>query len=193
MQTQPYAFSYKPINGTNYNILEGPIRLFEDKLKPGHYPLIANCTLSEPPPYKLGLAISFNTAENKWEYIENHIGEHGYLNDVPYTIYDYGPRPKGFTTEISDNKKMEIRTGEVKSIIKSILHRTDSMMMPDYHYITKGQRELMKEFRTSLRNLELNADFPFVDQTIPIPKWPLKDTIPCPYTDLYPLIFANTG
>ena len=32
-----------------------------------------------------------------WDQIENHKGEHGYVNGEPYTIKDYGPYPDGWS------------------------------------------------------------------------------------------------
>ena len=34
-----------------------------------------------------------------WEQVENHKGERGYLNGLPYTIIDYGPYPDGWSAE----------------------------------------------------------------------------------------------
>ncbi len=34
-----------------------------------------------------------------WEQVENHVGESGWVNGIPFTIKDYGPYPDGWSTE----------------------------------------------------------------------------------------------
>lgn len=186
MQKQLFAYSYRPIIGTNYNILEGKIKLFEDPLEPGNYPLFANCTLKEPLKDKKGFVISFNIEKDEWEYIENHIGEEGYIKDNPYIIEDYGPIPDGFTNQLSLNKQYELRKEEVDSICKTILNRTDYLLMPDYQLDVESKNQII-EFRHLLRSLDKKEEYPFFNQEIPIPDWPLKNK-KCSYLDILSLI-----
>ncbi len=46
-----------------------------------------------------------------WEYVENHIGEKGFINNETFEVKEYGPLPAGFTLEkvytVSEARKMK--------------------------------------------------------------------------------------
>lgn len=170
----PKAWSYTKIPGTNYNILDSEIRLFEDQLNPGEYPLFANSTGIQPLATEDGLTQSFNEDLQKWEYVENHIGEKGFINGEPFTISQYGPLPDGFTKELPRFKRLEIHTNLLKSQIAKMLSSTDFLMMPDYPLGDDDKKKII-EFRYKLRNLDKEEGYPwFEDTTFKLPEWPLE-------------------
>lgn len=59
----------------------------------------ANATRQAPPDPIPGLTPCWNAILDHWEMVEDHIGEEGYVNGLPYKIDDYGPYPPGWSTE----------------------------------------------------------------------------------------------
>ena len=58
-----------------------------------------------------------------WEYIEDHRGEHGWVNRAPVEIKELGPLPEGFTTEVPAPTAEELvqqRKGEILSELDRI-------------------------------------------------------------------------
>lgn len=178
MNTQSYAWSYS--NYLGYNILIKKINLFEDPKCPGSYPLYANCTTKEPPEDKDGYIICFNTLKDDWEYIENHFGEIGFLNGEDYIVSNYGPLPDGFTKDIPIEKAININIKRIKNICKQILDATDYLLMPDYPIGVEEKNKII-EFRAKIRNLDKEDGYPWPNQNLPIPKWPIGDVKKCPY------------
>lgn len=183
----PNAWSYKVVSNSTtqkqYNILLGKIELLEDPLQPGEYPLYAKCTGVEPLPYKNNLDQHFNIETQQWEYLENHIGENGYIDGKQFTINDYGPYPDGFTKELPLAKQKEIYEIAFKQKILSILNSTDFLMMPDYPLGQEDKNKLI-EFRHILRNLDKQDGYPwFNDDSFIFPKWPLEGVKSKPYVE----------
>lgn len=165
-----------------YNILSGPIELFEDPLTPGEFPLFAKSTGVEPLPDKDGLVQHFNTSTQKWEYVENHIGESGYIDGEYVEVVDFGPYPDGFTKELPLKYKKEIYENTLKINIQTMLNSTDFLMMPDYP-LADNDKNTLKEFRNYLRNLDKQEGYPwFGDDSFELPAWPLEGVKKCPYT-----------
>lgn len=178
MGTQSYAWSYTPIDG--FNILSGLVTLFEDQLNPGDYLLFANTTYVEPKlEAKKGFAIHFNTSKQDWEYVENHIGEIGYIDDIPHTVSTYGPLPDGFKTELSIASQISSRLTQAQQICLYILKSTDFLVMPDYP-LSEQDKLLIIEFRNQIRNLDKSEGYPWLNQPFNLPAWPLTSK-KCPY------------
>lgn len=176
----PRAWSYTPIPGTTYNILKSEIRLLEDQLQPGEYPVYADSTGVEPQEEKDGLVQSFNETTQKWEYVEDHRGETGFIDGKPYVIEQFGPWPTGFTKELPLSKKIENHTNELKYQIKLMLKNTDYLMMPDYPLGEEDKKKIM-EFRYQLRNLDKQEGFPWYGEESKLPEWPLEGIKTKPY------------
>lgn len=60
----------------------------------------------------------------KWEQVENHKGEAGYVNGEPFTIKDYGPYPEGWSTtppEPTMEEKIHAAMAEFENSIQARL------------------------------------------------------------------------
>ena len=178
MNTNPIAWHYNKVD--EYNILSHEIRLFEDQLEPGTYPLFADCTTIPPLPEKDGHVIHFNTDLQQWEYIENHIGEIGYINDVEVIVSKFGPLPKNFSTELSISKQLVNRIALIDITCKNILSSTDFLLMADYP-LSEQDKLIIIEFRNTIRNIDKLDGYPWLNGTIPYPSWPLINKT-CPYS-----------
>lgn len=183
VSTSNIAYSYRQFRPDSlYKVFNGKITLFEDPKNPGHFPLFANTTTKEPLPPKNNYIVCFNEDIDEWEYIENHVGQKGFLNDNEYIIKDLGPLPEGFSTTISEAKYYQIRLNNVKMLIQTLLTKTDYLILPDYP-LSEDEKNKIIELRSIIRNLDKNENYPFIHQVIPIPEWPLVNK-KCPYSDL---------
>lgn len=68
----------------------GPMKVFHGVLPNG-------ATWDEPPAEKEGYARFYRNG--RWEYVEDHRKEEGYVNGERTTIYEVGPLPSGWNTE----------------------------------------------------------------------------------------------
>lgn len=51
----------------------------------------------------------------KWNQVETHVGEKGFVNNEPFEVKNHGPLPEGFTTEWVDPRTpAEIRRDEIE-------------------------------------------------------------------------------
>ena len=83
-------------------------------------PLPANCVMEEPTLVD-GLIPRWNG--DKWEQVEDHKGEQGYLDGEPFTVNEYGPLPEGFSLEPlppSPEEQKQSRVTEIKSRLAEI-------------------------------------------------------------------------
>lgn len=174
---QSFAYAYHPETGVSTGI----INLLKDPLDKGKYQLWANCTVKEPLKPKFGFEVIFNKDLDNWEYIENHIGKKGYINDQPYEVKKLGPLPEGFSIQLSFEYTKQAREELLSNICRIILNSTDYLLMPDYE-LENEDKELLINFRKIIRNLDKQEDYPWLDKEINeiIPTWPLK-TKKCPY------------
>lgn len=177
MNTNPIAWHYNIIG--KYNILSHEIRLFEDQLEPGTYPLFADCTTITPLPEKEGHINHFNIEDQKWEYVENHIGEMIYINDVEFIVKDYGPLPKEYTTEKSISAQLIEQISKIDINCKIILSSTDYLLMVDYP-LSEQDKLAIIEFRNTVRNMDKLEGYPWLKGIVPYPSWPLTNKT-CPY------------
>lgn len=68
----------------------GPIECYDELLPNG-------ATWETPPDAKAGFARFYKNG--KWQYIEDHRKEEGYVDGVRITIHEVGPLPEGWSTE----------------------------------------------------------------------------------------------
>ena len=97
----------------------------------------------------------------KWEQVEDHLGEEGYLDGQPHVINEYGPLPKkGWSTTppppTPEEKAMQVRTER-----DGLITGTDYLLMPDYP-ISDDEREAVKAYRQALRDVTKQPGFPDV-------------------------------
>lgn len=72
----------------------------------------------------------------KWEQVENHVGEKGYVNGKPIVINEYGPYPEGWSKDAppEDTKLIRLRkideelddiSTETLPLLRKIMGKTD--------------------------------------------------------------------
>lgn len=107
-----------------------------------------------------------------WNLLEDHKGEHGYLNGQKFTISDYGPYPEGFSLD-PPAKTQEELFSMLRSARDVKLAQTDYLIMPDYP-LAEAKRETVLTYRQALRDLPARPGAPWDGGGENTP-WPVKD------------------
>ena len=138
----------------------GPIEVFSDLLPNG-------ATWDEPPAAAEGFTRFYKNG--KWEQVEDHRGQEGYVNGEKVTIREVGPLPDGWSTEppAPTTKELFVR---LRSMRDDRLSACDWTVLPDSP-LSSAKKAEWKTYRQSLRDLPAQDGAPWAVDTIP---WPVQ-------------------
>lgn len=94
----------------------------------------------------------------RWDYVENHKGESGYLDGKPYEVKEYGPLPDGFSETPPPPTRKE-RESQIRAERDGKLAATDKYLMADFP-ISQEKLEKVMSYRSALRDVPEQQGFP---------------------------------
>ena len=124
-------------------------------------------TYDAPPLPKEGFALFYRNG--KWEYVEDHRKEEGYVNGVKTVIHEVGPLPEGWSTEPPAPTEEEL-FAQLRSMRDGKLAACDWTVLPDAPLSAESQ-EAWRAYRQALRDLPAQPGAPWTVDTIP---WPVE-------------------
>lgn len=129
--------------------------------------LPSNATYTKPLEDKEGFVQKWNG--KKWEYVENHKGESGYLDGKPFEMKEFGPLPKGFSKEAPAPTEEEL-VAQARAKRDAMLQDTDKYLLVDFP-ISAQDLAKVKTYRQELRDITKQEGFP---SNITWPKNPME-------------------
>ena len=138
----------------------GPIECWDELLPNG-------ATWDCPPDAKEGYTRFYRNG--KWEFVEDHRKEEGYVNGVKTTIHEVGPLPKDWSTEPPAPTKEELFV-QLRSMRAGKLAASDWTVLPDAP-LSADEQMAWKVYRQQLRDLPAQPGAPWTSDTIP---WPVE-------------------
>lgn len=109
-----------------------------------------------------------------WKEVEDHRGKEGFVGGEPFTVKKCGALPDGWS-DTPPPPTADQLFAALRAARDARLARTDKMLLPDYP-ISESDLELIKAYRTALRDLPDQPDAPWDGGGDETP-WPTKPEI----------------
>ena len=139
----------------------GPLDCFDNLLPNG-------ATWDVPPAAVEGFVRFYKNG--KWEQVEDHRKEEGYVNGKKTVIYEAGPLPEGWSTEPPAPSTEEL-FNRLRSMRDGRLSACDWTVLPDSP-MSSAKKSEWKAYRQALRDLTAQGGAPWTVDTIPWPAQP---------------------
>ena len=130
------------------------------------YGILPNNATYTAPTFKKGFIPCWNG--KKWEQVEDHKGESGYVNGQPHEVKEYGPLPEGWsdtppapTIEKLFDTLRSVRDGRISAVLWMRERHADELELGKETTLTPEQYTALLTYIQALRNIPAQPGAPW--------------------------------
>ena len=130
------------------------------------YGILPNNATYTAPTFKKGFIPCWNG--KKWEQVEDHKGESGYVNGQPHEVKEYGPLPEGWsdtppapTIEKLFDTLRSVRDGRISAVLWMRERHADELELGKETTLTPEQYTALLTYIQALRDIPAQPGAPW--------------------------------